>query len=203
VFVKGDPPTHLKVYVPGEAFGELALLYNAPRAASIRAKTDCILWVLDRGTFNHIVKDSAARKRESYEAFLGKIDLLEDMDAYEKSKIADAFKEVKFAAGDYVIREGEQGDTFYFLEEGEADATKVLTLGAEPTVVKSYASGEYFGELALLKGEPRAANIVAKTDLKCVTLDRHSFKRMLGPLEGILQRNADKYSKILQDLQGK
>jgi cAMP-dependent protein kinase regulator len=49
----------LKIYEPGEAFGELALLYNAPRAASIKAKTDCLLWALDRNTFNHIVKDAS------------------------------------------------------------------------------------------------------------------------------------------------
>jgi cAMP-dependent protein kinase regulator len=59
VLKKGEEPTHLKVYQPGEAFGELALLYNAPRAATIIAKTDCILWALDRETFNHIVKDAA------------------------------------------------------------------------------------------------------------------------------------------------
>lgn len=53
-------PKHLKSYEPGEAFGELALLYNAPRAATIVAKTDSSLWVLDRNTFNHIVKDAAA-----------------------------------------------------------------------------------------------------------------------------------------------
>ena len=51
--------TYLKTYVPGEAFGELALLYNAPRAATIVAKTACVLWQLDRNTFNHIVKDAA------------------------------------------------------------------------------------------------------------------------------------------------
>ncbi len=49
----------LKNYEPGEVFGELALLYNAPRAATIKAKTDSKLWVLDRATFNHIVKDAA------------------------------------------------------------------------------------------------------------------------------------------------
>ena len=50
----------LKTYEPGDAFGELALLYNAPRAATIKAKSDCVLWVLDRMTFNFIVKDATA-----------------------------------------------------------------------------------------------------------------------------------------------
>jgi len=58
-FKKGDEPKWLKLYNPGEAFGELALLYNAPRAATIIAKTDCILWALDRETFNNIVKEAA------------------------------------------------------------------------------------------------------------------------------------------------
>lgn len=54
---------HLKVYREGEAFGELALLYNAPRAATIKAKTNVTLFGLDRETFNYIVKDAASRKR--------------------------------------------------------------------------------------------------------------------------------------------
>ncbi len=59
IFTKGSSPTHLKFYGPGEAFGELALLYNAPRAASIQAETTSILFALNRETFNYVVKDAA------------------------------------------------------------------------------------------------------------------------------------------------
>jgi cAMP-dependent protein kinase regulator len=83
----------------------LALLYNAPRAATIIANEDALLWCLDRNTFNHIVKDSAAKKRESYEDFLSKVGLLQNMDAYERSKLADAFKDEKYKDGEFIIKE--------------------------------------------------------------------------------------------------
>lgn len=76
VFKAGDAPTHLKVYQPGEAFGELALLYNVPRAATITAKSPYVIWKLDRDTFNHIVKDAAAKKRQKYDDFLQSVTIL-------------------------------------------------------------------------------------------------------------------------------
>lgn len=83
----------------------------------------------------------------------------------------------------------------YFLQDGNAIATKVLQAGAQPTQVMEYKVGDYFGERALVKNEPRAANVIAKTDCKCVYLDRHSVKRLLGPLEKLLQRNMEVYDK--------
>jgi len=194
-FAQDNEPKFLKDYVPGEAFGELALLYNAPRAATIRAAEDSILWSLDRNTFNHIVKDSASKKREKYEEFLKNVKLLSTMDSYERSKLADAFKSEHFNAGDYIIKEGDVGNTFYFIEIGEASATKTVEQGKPPKEVMKYKAGDYFGELALLKNEPRAANIIAKESVTVVSLDRNSFKRLLGPIEEILKRNIEIYKQ--------
>ena len=189
-----DVDKYLKTYVPGEAFGELALLYNAPRAATIKAKTDCVLWCLDRDTFNNIVKEGARLKREKYENFLKSVDILSTMDKYEISQVSEALRKCSFNAGEYIIRQGEVGDIFYIIEEGEATA-----FGSKESKIPemNYTKGGYFGELALLKDQPRAANVKAKTDVKLLSLDRNSFKRVMGPIDEILKRNAEKYKKFI------
>jgi len=83
---------------------------------------------------------------------------------------------------------------FFLIINGEAIATKTLHPGAAPEQVKSYKSGDYFGEIALLKNEPRAANIFALSTLTVASIDRESFKRLLGPLDAILKRNMTSYS---------
>jgi cAMP-dependent protein kinase regulator len=70
----------------------LALLYNAPRAATIIADTNCVLYQLDRSTFNHIVKDSSIKKRKRYEDFLSTVEVLNSLNYMEKLKLADALK---------------------------------------------------------------------------------------------------------------
>lgn len=182
------------VQAPGDAFGELALLYNCPRAATVKAKGECVLWGLDRECFNHIVKDAAQRKREMHEDFLKSVVLLKDMDPYERSKLSDALKTEDFKDNDIIIKEGESGDTFYIIESGRAEAFK-----DEKSVMK-YSKGDYFGELALIKDQPRAATVRAKGPCRVVTLTRGSFKRLLGPVEQILKRNAERYETIRRQL---
>jgi cAMP-dependent protein kinase regulator len=178
----------VKTCQAGDCFGELALLYNCPRAASVEAREKCVLWKLDRETFNHIVKDAASKKRDKYDAFLKKVPLLSSMDAYERSQVADALKSQTFAAGEKVFSENDPGDLFFIIEEGEAYAEK----SAQGKVME-YKAADYFGELALLRNQPRAATVVAKTALSVVTLHRGAFKRLLGPLDDILSRSAAQY----------
>lgn len=116
--------TYLKVYLPGEAFGELALLYNAPRAATIIAKENCVLWALDRETFNFIVKDAAIRKREKYEKFLKSVEILKTFGNYEITQISDALKTKFYKKNDVIIKQNDFGDDFFIIEEGETVATK-------------------------------------------------------------------------------
>lgn len=156
-------PTFLKEYNPGESFGELALLYNAPRAATITCSSDtCELWSLDRNTFNHIIKKAVQVKREKYDDFLERVEILKCMEKFERTKLADAFHEEWFENGDYIIRQGDKdGDRFYMIIEGTAIATKTLEPGKPAQTVKDYGPGGYFGERSLLKDTPRAANIIA------------------------------------------
>ena len=170
---------------PGGSFGELALMYNAPRAATVvSAEKDCTLWQLDRVTFRRILMDNAFQKRRTYETFLEEVPLLSSLKTYERAKIADALESNKFPAGTEIIKEGDPGDAFYLLEAGEASAYK---RGVEKPV-KEYHRGDFFGELALLDDKPRQATITAMSEVKVARLGRDGFKRLLGPVEGIMRR---------------
>jgi len=174
---------------PGGSFGELALMYNAPRAATVvSTEKDSTLWALDRVTFRRILMDSAFQRRRMYESFLEEVPLLSSLTLYERSKIADALDTKKFPPGATIIREGDPGEAFFILESGEAEVYK---RESEDSVLKKYGKGDYFGELALLDDKPRAASVVAgkKGEVKVAYLGKQGFQRLLGPVEGIMRRN--------------
>ncbi len=164
---------------PGDVFGELSLLYSAPRAATVRTKSECKLWRLDSATFKSIVQETSMRKKERYTEFLRKVELLENLTAYELSQIADALTPKEFAGREVIVREGDRGDKFFIIEKGCADAFK-----QDEHVLNYNKPGDYFGELSLLRDEPRAATIRAGDDgCRVVVLDRSAFVRLIGSLE--------------------
>ncbi|KAL3424355.1 cAMP-dependent protein kinase regulatory subunit [Phlyctema vagabunda] len=187
--------TKVATIEPGGSFGELALMYNAPRAATvISVDAESTLWLLDRVTFRRILMESTFQRRRLYESFLEEVTLLSTLDPYERSKIADALEAQKFPAGTTIIKEGDVGDAFYLLESGEAEAFKSGT--EQP--VKLYKKGDYFGELALLNDAPRAASVVSKIEVKVATLRKDGFQRLLGPVESIMRRT--KYEQGVEEM---
>ncbi|KAF9425480.1 hypothetical protein BGZ76_003216 [Entomortierella beljakovae] len=196
----GNPAEKVFEYGPGGSFGELALMYNGPRAATVTATLDVVLWALDRITFRRILMENTSRKRRMYEAFLETVPLLMSLEPYERHKIADALESVYFDDGQVVVKQGAQGDSFFIIESGEVTVTKCNDEGIEYSM-PGLGPGQYFGELALLNDMPRAATVKAKGRLKCATLGKKAFVRLLGPVVEIIKRNSDNYQTIEQQIQ--
>lgn len=167
---------------PGASFGELALMYNSPRAATVQARSDLILWALDRSTFRRILLEVTARKREMYEAFLKDVAILGGLLLYQRSKLADALHTEVYRPGEVIIKEGDVGENFYLVESGEAEVVK-----EKEGVVAKIKKGDYFGEIALLNDLPRQATVKAITGVKVATLGKSGFQRLLGPVVDVLK----------------
>ncbi|KAI0240224.1 hypothetical protein L0F63_000223, partial [Massospora cicadina] len=190
----GGPETKVHEVGPGGSFGELALMYNAPRAATVRCGGAGVLWALDRVTFRRILMERTARKRRMYEGFLEEVPILTNLEPYERHKIADALEPVTFNAGDVVVQQGDTGQSFYIIESGEATVTKVDENGVEHPM-GLLKKGDYFGELALLTDKARKATVSAVGRLKCATLGKKAFVRLLGPVVEIIKRNSENYAQ--------
>ena len=182
-------------YGPGGSFGELALMYNAPRAATLIACSPCVLWALDRVSFRRILMENTSRKRKMYESFLAEVPLLVSLESYERHKIADALESKTYEEGQVVIKQGDVGDNFYLVESGEAVVTQTDEHGKDHVLV-TLKKGSYFGELALINDKPRAATVTAKGRLKVALLGKKAFSRLLGPVITIIKRNAANYQKV-------
>jgi len=137
-------------------FGELALLYNMPRAATVQAQTNGSLWAMDRSTFRKIVLKSAFQKRKMYESFLENVSLLKHLEKYERENIADALVSQAFAKGQDVVKQGDRANGMYFVESGTLVVLKKMGGDAgDEKAVNEVKQGEYFGELALVNHAPR------------------------------------------------
>jgi cAMP-dependent protein kinase regulator len=177
---------------PGGSFGELALMYNAPRAATVNTTEPTKTWALDQIAFKKTLMDATMKKRKRFEGFIRSVALLSTLNEYERLILADALTSCSYAAGEVILREGEPGHEFYIVEDGEVKATKE---GVAGEVSRRLTSGDYFGERALLTNEPRAATITAVTPVVAQKLDRATFKRLLGPLEDVMRSNMEVYER--------
>ncbi|XP_074840246.1 cAMP-dependent protein kinase type II-beta regulatory subunit [Carettochelys insculpta] len=189
------------------SFGELALMYNTPRAATIIATSPGAVWGLDRVTFRRIIVKNNAKKRKMYENFIESLPFLKSLEVAERLKVVDVIGTKVYKDGEQIIAQGELADCFFIIESGEVRITMqrknkqdVEENGA--VEIARYSRGQYFGELALVTNKPRAASAFALGTVKCLVMDVQAFERLLGPCMEIMKRNIANYEEQLVALFG-
>jgi len=180
----GGAPIEILKYTTGggtnPCFGELALMYSKPRAATVTSTTDGMLWAMDRRSFRSILMKSSTSNTIKT---LRSVEVLKSLSVGQLQRLADVLTEVTFKEGDYVVTQGQVDSTFYIISDG---SVKVSKKEAPSETLMELSKGQYFGERALLKHEPRAANVIATTKLKCFYVSKDSFEEVLGPLQAII-----------------
>ncbi|XP_017542956.2 cAMP-dependent protein kinase type II-beta regulatory subunit-like [Pygocentrus nattereri] len=180
------------------SFGELALMYNTQRAATIITTSAGALWCLDRMTFRRIIVRNNAKKRKLYEAFVESVPLLESLQSVERMKVVDVLGCQTYSDGERIIAQGDSADCFYIVESGQVRI--VLNKKGAETEIAVCSRGQYFGELALITNKPRAASAYAVGTVKCLVMDVQAFERLLGPCKDIMKRNIANYEEQLARL---
>lgn len=115
-------------------------------------------------------RSESKRARDS----LAQVPLFAGLPPRHLKRIGDLTEEVRFMEGATVVRQGDAGDTFYVILEGEAKVA-----GPSGRVVNRLRPGEFFGEISLLDGGSRTASVVAETPLRMLSLSRSSLLRLV------------------------
>ena len=168
-------------------FGELALLYAKPRAATVRAAGPGMLWGLDRRGFRSVQMFSS---NVDLAKLLRRMDILSSLPFNSLQTLMNHMTEQSFGGGEHIFRQGDEGDSMYVILSGTAVVTKAPATGPREDEhdeeMMQLEAEMYFGERALLDNAPRAASVQALTPLKCMKIDRATFERLLGPLQHII-----------------
>jgi cAMP-dependent protein kinase regulator len=175
----------------GKSFGELALLYTSPRAASVIAESDTVLYRVDQKTFRYIMQSQTLQTENDKKDLLLGVAFLKTLEPSDINKLIHTMTPRKFAQGEYLCTKGEQGDVFYVIQEGKIRVTEI-TIGSTDYENQTIGPGDYFGERALVTKEPRSANCIGETEGIALCIDLETFEKVLGNLSVLTMKSEDK-----------
>uniref|UniRef100_A0A8C8CUJ2 cGMP-dependent protein kinase n=1 Tax=Oncorhynchus tshawytscha TaxID=74940 RepID=A0A8C8CUJ2_ONCTS len=148
---------------PGKVFGELAILYNCTRTATVKTLTNVKLWAIDRQCFQTIMMRTGLIKHAEYMEFLKSVPTFQGLSEEILSKLADVMEETHYGDGEYIVRQGARGDTFFIISKGKVNVTREDLPNDMPVYLRALGKGDWFGEKAL----------------------QGSFKHLIGGLEDV------------------
>ncbi|KAF2283025.1 hypothetical protein GH714_043392 [Hevea brasiliensis] len=203
----GEVPKVLQRYTAEKlsSFGELALMYNKPLQASVRAVTSGTLWALKREDFRGILMSEFSNL--SSLKLLRTVDLLSRLTILQLSHIADSLSEVSFSDGQTIVDGNEGPSALYIIQRGQVRLTFDAHILGSPNVgsLKSdnqkednnlmsgkmlsleKTEGSYFGEWVLLGEDIGSLSAVAVGDCMCSILTKENFDSVVGPLTKLSQ----------------
>lgn len=179
----------VNVLSPGDSFGELALLHDSVRSATVITIERTTMWGLDRKTFRSAVESVNAQNYQENKRFIESVPLFQIMTPIQKESLVGSLSTLKFRSKERIVNEGDPGDLFYIIKEG----TVMCMQGGKE--IREMGRGDFFGEQALLYNSVRTASIVAVTDAKCVAIGRDRLTKVLGTqLQQIIYQNSKRMS---------
>jgi cAMP-dependent protein kinase regulator len=197
-------PKLVKIYGPGDYFGELSLLYHTPRRGTIKTVNDAKLFTLNRSTYKKILRKANNEEILRRINIFKKVPILETLTDDEFEKLEEISKDATYYNGETIIKENEYSNIMFIIDKGRCVGTQTTENGKLPMKSRDYREGDIIGEGALLKPERRQENIIANSDIvKFICLDRFSFKHNFGSLEQILMRNMDLYYTFFPPIEEK
>jgi ABC-type lipoprotein export system ATPase subunit/CRP-like cAMP-binding protein len=176
---------------PGNYFGEMALLGNGIRAATVKAASDSEATViaLDNATFNDLISDSRQLREElshivEQRATANQVQMLAALKPDALNQPVQGTRRRTFAPGELIIRAGELGQSFYIIEDGVVDVL-VRNSDNQEVIVNQLKRGQYFGEMALLGDRRRTATVRVSPDgpARVVEYGAEEFERWAGSSE--------------------
>ena len=175
------------------SFGELALLYECPRTATVIAQNDGVLWCLDQRSFKTILVTELAEKQQKIENIIQRSKVLSTLSFEERSRLVDNLETEQYENGVCIIKQEDEANCMYFLVEGQVKV--VDKTGKKETEIVRLGPGDHFGELALVMKDTRKASVFAVGTVTCAVLEVDAFERLLGSYRDIIKRDIQDFNK--------
>ncbi|XP_065356664.1 cGMP-dependent protein kinase, isozyme 2 forms cD5/T2 isoform X2 [Calliphora vicina] len=184
---------YLSTLSGAKVLGELAILYNCQRTATITAISECKLWAIERQCFQTIMMRTGLIRQAEYTDFLKSVPIFKNLQEDTLIKISDILEETHYQEGDYIVRQGARGDTFFIISKGQVRVTIKLPNTQEEKFIRTLTKGDFFGEKALQGDDLRTANIICDSPdgVTCLVIDRETFNQLISNLDEIKHRYDD------------
>ncbi|XP_056631685.1 cGMP-dependent protein kinase, isozyme 1-like [Diorhabda sublineata] len=160
-------------------FGEISILHNSRRLATIRAATAGRVWVLDNTVYQQIKIRHAIKQEDEIQEFLMNNEILNVVGKEALQVVSTLLKSEFYNSGEKIVKQGDRGDKFFIIRAGTVTITT-----EKDGIVGVYKKGDCFGELALLEEDCRKATVTANAPgVECLTLTRQEFIAHFGEVK--------------------